>query len=77
MRKILDSHRLMFQDFARFTDTVKAAQTVFTRWDDLMKEFVNTAREVTRKRAEKFIPIKVTAHHKALAERLVYIYNFR
>ena len=32
---------------------------LFRTWDDLIKKFRNIAREVTKKRSEKFIPIKV------------------
>jgi dynein heavy chain 1 len=35
-------------------------------WGDLIKEFTNVTREVTRKRSEKFIPIKVQPAHAKL-----------
>lgn len=54
-----------------------AAHLVFSAWDDSFKEFTNVAREVTRKRSEKFIPIKVSARHVKLEERVRYFRAFR
>lgn len=75
--KVLGSQRLMYQEFPRFSDTIGAAAEVFQVWDDLMKDFVNIAREVTRKRSEKFLPIKINPAHAKLRERLNYIGAFR
>lgn len=75
--KVLASQRIMWQDFSRFWDTVSAAAEVFHVWDELMKDFVNIAREVTRKRSEKFLPIKINPAHAKLRERLNYIGAFR
>ncbi|PWZ01334.1 cytoplasmic dynein heavy chain 1 [Testicularia cyperi] len=75
--KVLASQRIMWQEFPRFWDTVAAAAEVFQVWDELMKDFVNIAREVTRKRAEKFLPIKINPAHAKLRERLNYIGAFR
>lgn len=75
--KILSSQRLMYQEFPRFCETIAAASEVFQVWDDLMKDFVNIAREVTRKRMEKFLPIKINPAHTKLRERLNYIGAFR
>ncbi|KAL0957517.1 hypothetical protein HGRIS_001310 [Hohenbuehelia grisea] len=38
-----------------------------------MKEFTNVAREVQRKRSERFIPIKVVPAHARLQERTRYL----
>ncbi|KAJ9480171.1 Dynein heavy chain, cytoplasmic [Pseudozyma hubeiensis] len=75
--KVLASQRIMWQDFPRFWDTISAAAEVFSVWDELMKDFVNIAREVTRKRSEKFLPIKINPAHAKLCERLNYIGAFR
>ena len=42
-----------------------------------MKEFTNVAREVMRKRNEKFIPIKVVSAHARLQERTRYLREWR
>lgn len=75
--KVLASQRIMWQEFPRFWETVSAAADVFQVWDELMKDFVNIAREVTRKRSEKFLPIKINPAHAKLRERLNYIGAFR
>lgn len=56
---------------------MSACQGVFQAWDDSFKEFTNVAREVTRKRSEKFIPIKISPVHAKLQERVVYFRQFR
>lgn len=43
----------------------------------MMKEFTNVAREVTRKRSERFIPIKVIPAHAKLQERTRYLRDWR
>ncbi|CAO1623252.1 unnamed protein product [Jaminaea pallidilutea] len=75
--KVLSSQRLMYQEFTGFCDVIAATNDVFAAWDESMKEFVNIAREVTRKRQEKFIPIKVNPEHAKLRDRLNYIAAFR
>ncbi|PWN49680.1 cytoplasmic dynein heavy chain 1 [Violaceomyces palustris] len=75
--KVLASQRLMYQEFPRFWETISAAADVFQVWDEFMKDFVNIAREVTRKRSEKFLPIKINPAHAKLRERLNYIGAFR
>nr|CDI53148.1 cytoplasmic dynein heavy chain 1 [Melanopsichium pennsylvanicum 4] len=75
--KVLASQRIMWHEFPRFWDTVSVAAQVFQVWDELIKDFVNIAREVTRKRSEKFLPIKINPAHAKLRERLNYIGAFR
>ncbi|CAG8710109.1 2000_t:CDS:1, partial [Acaulospora colombiana] len=50
---------------------------VFRAWDDYIKDFTNVAREVTRKRSEKFIPIKINPAHAKLVERARYLRDWR
>jgi dynein heavy chain 1 len=50
---------------------------IFRTWDDPIKEFTDVTREVTRKRSEKFIPIKVQPGHAKLQERTRYIRDWR
>lgn len=75
--KILSSRRLMYQDFKSFCDTLDAAKNVFDAWDEHAKEFVTVARELTRRRMEKFLPIKVNAAFAKLRERISYVGAFR
>lgn len=65
---------LGFKDFEALMDT---AENIWRTWDENAKDFTNVAREVTRRRAEKFIPIKVNTRHTMIQERLDYINTFR
>lgn len=67
----------MYSDYAAFERAMSACSAVFQAWDDSFKEFTNVAREVTRKRAEKFIPIKISPAHAKLQERVTYLRAFR
>ncbi|CAG8595006.1 13150_t:CDS:1, partial [Ambispora gerdemannii] len=53
------------------------AEEVFRTWEEVIKEFTNVAREVTRKRSEKFIPIIIHAAHSKLQERVTFVRGFR
>ena len=75
--KVLGSHRLTYMDYASFERAMSLAQAVFEAWDDSVKEFTNVAREVTRKRSERFMPIKINPDHAKLQERVSYLRGFR
>ncbi|VDB86807.1 unnamed protein product [Peniophora sp. CBMAI 1063] len=75
--RVLVSHRLLYQPYETFERTMSSAHAVFRAWDEHMKEFTNVAREVTRKRSEKFIPIKVAPAHARLQERVRYLREWR
>lgn len=64
-------------DYAKFEDIVSQAGNVFATWDENMKDFTNVAREVSRKRSERFISIKVESAHAKLQERVIYLGSFR
>ena len=76
--KVLGKRRLMSMDYGGgFERTVDTCLEVFRVWDDVVKDFSTVAREVTRKRSEKFIPIKINAAHAKLQERLEFLLGFR
>ena len=75
--KVLGSRRLMMIEYDEFDRATQGAEMVFRTWDEFMKEFTNVAREVTRKRNEKFIPIKINAAHTKLQERIAFVRTFR
>lgn len=77
LRSILGSKRLMHLDFGSLKSVMQQATDIFTTWDDCAKEFANIAREVTRKRSEKFIPIRISPRQLRTKERLEYIQGFR
>ncbi|KAK9478362.1 dynein heavy chain, N-terminal region 1-domain-containing protein [Lipomyces japonicus] len=74
---LLSGRLLMNLDFTEFTRVIAVAEDVFTNWDSQIREFTNVAREMTRKRSEKFIPIRIKAKHIATQERIDYIKSFR
>lgn len=76
--RILTSHRLLWCPYETFEKVMERLMGgVFRTWDELIKEFTNVAREVTRKRLEKFIPIKVVPAHAKLQERARYLREWR
>lgn len=77
LQSILGGIRLIHLDFNSFNQTIQQVREIFLTWDDQIKEFTNIAREVTRKRAEKFIPIRISPRHMKTKERLDYITSFR
>ncbi|KAI0785919.1 cytoplasmic dynein heavy chain 1 [Abortiporus biennis] len=75
--RVLTSHRLLYTPYETFERLLSQTAMIFRTWDDHMKEFTNVAREVTRKRAEKFIPIKVVPAHAKLQDRTKYLRDWR
>ncbi|GJE97982.1 Dynein heavy chain N-terminala domain-containing protein [Phanerochaete sordida] len=75
--RVLTSHRLLYTPYETFERLLSQAMNIFRTWDDHIKEFTNVAREVTRKRSEKFIPIKVVPAHAKLQDRIRYLRDWR
>ncbi|KAK3828336.1 MAG: dynein heavy chain [Benniella sp.] len=75
--RVLGSRRLMYMEYEEFEKATSGAIEVFKVWDDVIKEFTNVAREVTRKRSEKFLPIKINPAHAKVQERILFVCNFR
>jgi dynein heavy chain 1 len=67
----------MYMDYGKFEEVMSLASSVFTVWDENMKDFTNVAREVSRKRSEKFISIRINPAHSKLQERITYLRAFR
>jgi dynein heavy chain 1 len=75
--RLLGSRKLMHLDYQEFERLMAQLNQVFEVWDEQLKDFTNVAREIVRKRSEKFIPIKVVTAHSRLQERINFIWNFR
>jgi hypothetical protein len=75
--RILTSHRLLYTPYETFERLLAQTTGIFRTWDDLIKGFTDVAREVTRKRLERFIPIKVQPAHAKLQERTRYLREWR
>ena len=74
---LLHGRILMNLGFNEFQAVMDVADKIWDTWDESIRDFTNVAREVTRRRAEKFIPIKVVPRHIKTQDRLTYIKTFR
>lgn len=77
LHSLLHGRTLMHLAFNEYQAIMNTTDRIWNTWDDNMREFTNVAREVTRRRAERFIPIKVTPRHTKTQDRLTYIKTFR
>lgn len=77
IKRLLDGRKIMHLDYRQFTSLMRASSSIWRAWDGDLKEFTNVARDVMRRRNEKFIPIKVSPRHIETQERLKYISTFR
>lgn len=77
LHSLLNGRTLMHLEFRDFQALMENADRIWATWDESIREFTNVAREVTRRRNEKFIPIKIYPRHTKTQERLNYIRTFR
>ncbi|KAB8342928.1 hypothetical protein FH972_022525 [Carpinus fangiana] len=74
---LLQGRTLMQMSYSEFQDIIAKTDAIWLSWDTNVKEFINVAREQTRKRNDRFIPMKIGAHHAQTQDRLKYVANFR
>lgn len=77
LRSLLNGRSLMHMEYKDFQTLMSSTDSIWRTWDENVKEFTNTARELTRRRNEKFIPIKISPKHAELQQRLKYVNTFR
>ena len=77
IHSLLHGRTLMHLDFRDFERVMIVAESIWSTWDECVKDFTNVARELMRKRNERFIPIKVVARHSRTQDRINYIKTFR
>ena len=77
LHDLLHGRSLMHLSFDDFKKVIAQVQEIWMFWDDNVKEFTNVARDVTRRRNDKFIPIKIVKRHDKTQDRINYIYKFR
>lgn len=77
LHSLLHGRTLMHLPFKEFQAVMDAAERIWKSWEESIKDFTNVAREVMRRRNEKFIPIKVTPRHTETQDRLSYVSTFR
>jgi dynein heavy chain 1 len=75
--RILTSHWLPYTPYDTFERLLSQTQNIFRTWNDQIKEFTNVAQDVTRRRNERFIPIKINPAHAKLQERTGYLREWR
>jgi dynein heavy chain 1 len=75
--RILTSHRLPYTPYETFDRLLGQVTAIFWMWDLLVKDFKDVARQVARKRSEKFIPVKVANAHAKLQKRCDYLMDWR
>ncbi|QPG94731.1 Dynein heavy chain cytoplasmic [Epichloe festucae Fl1] len=77
LHRLLPGTELVNLDYVRFQALMRTCDGIFRTWEENVKEFTNVAREVTRRRNEKFIPIKINKKHSELESRIKYVGTFR
>ena len=77
LHTLLHGRTLMHLDFKDFEAVMDVAESIWYTWDEHAKDFTNVARELMRKRPEKFMPIKVVGRHSKTQDRMKYIKTFR
>ncbi|PHH83521.1 hypothetical protein CDD83_2976 [Cordyceps sp. RAO-2017] len=77
LHRLLPGTELVNLDYPQFQALMRTCDGIFRAWEDNVKEFTNVAREVTRRRNEKFIPIKINRKHSELESRIKYVGTFR
>ncbi|CAI7595849.1 unnamed protein product [Penicillium discolor] len=77
IHELITGRTVLHLDYREFRSLMKTTQAIWRTWDENLKEFTNVARESTRRRNEKFIPIKINARHDKTRERVKYIDTFR
>ena len=77
LHSLLHGRNLMHLSFRDFENVMETADNIWFTWEENVRDFTNVAREVTRRRNEKFIPIKVVPRHTETQDRLSYVRTFR
>ena len=77
LHTLIQGRTLMHLEYRDFEALMNVADSIFDAWDDNAKDFTNVARDHMRKRAEKFIPIKVVGRHTPTQDRMSYVKTFR
>ncbi|OAA61317.1 dynein heavy chain, cytosolic (DYHC) [Cordyceps fumosorosea ARSEF 2679] len=77
LHRLLPGTEFVNLDYQQFQTIMRTCDDIFEAWEDNVKDFTNTAREVTRRRNEKFIPIKINKKHSELEARIKYVSTFR
>ncbi|KAK4989517.1 dynein heavy chain [Elasticomyces elasticus] len=74
---ILRGRELMHLPFSEFEARMRHTDNVWETWEESIKEFTNTARDLMRRRKDQFVPIRIHPRHIRRQDRVKYINTFR
>ncbi|KAK5456057.1 dynein heavy chain [Exophiala xenobiotica] len=74
---LLQGRLIMTSSFKDFQKLMESVNKVWATWDDNLKSFTAVAREITRRKNNDFVPVKVSSQHAQTQERLRYVNQFR
>ncbi|KAK4983374.1 hypothetical protein LTR28_002507, partial [Elasticomyces elasticus] len=74
---ILRGRELMHLPFSEFETRMRHTDNVWETWEESIKEFTNTARDLMRRRKDQFVPIRIHPRHIRRQDRVKYINTFR
>ncbi|KAI9896991.1 hypothetical protein N3K66_008013 [Trichothecium roseum] len=77
LMRLLPGTELVNLDYEQFGSIMRACDEVFHTWDENVKEFTNVARDVLRRKQERFILMKINKKHSELESRVKYVSTFR
>lgn len=77
VRRLLEGRSLMSLSWKEFTDLIQLINRIWETWDDQIKAFTGVAREITRRKNNEFVPIKIVPRHAKTQDRLRYVSRFR
>ena len=77
LHRVLRGQPLLSLNYEAFQDIMKAADAIWSRWDESVREFTTVARDLIRKRNTEFVPIKIVPRHSQTRDRLDYVSTFR
>lgn len=77
VHNLLQGRSIMSSSYKDFQKLMESVNKVWTTWDDHLKSFTAVAREITRRKNNDFVPVKISSQHAQTQERLRYVNQFR
>ena len=77
IHRVLRGKPLLSLNYEAFQEITKAANSIWSTWDEAVREFTTVARDLIRKRNTEFVPIKILPRHTQTRDRLEYVHTFR
>ncbi|KIX04416.1 uncharacterized protein Z518_05284 [Rhinocladiella mackenziei CBS 650.93] len=77
IHRLLQGRAIMSLSWHDFTELMNHVNLVWETWDDQIKSFTAVARDITRRKNNDFVPVKIVPKHAQTQERLRYVYRFR